>query len=205
VTEPARQEFVTLLEQTLAGQGGIEAAQAEAFWRHYRLLLHWNRKLNLTRIAGLREAVELHYAESVFAARHLPADARRIADVGSGGGFPGLVVAVMHPEVEVTLIEARERKAVFLREASRAMPNVRVEARRAEIVPGPFDCVTSRAVSREDLLACLHGLADRFLVLCSSADAAEWQTTPGAILDHVWPLPWGRTRVLIAGCLCRDR
>src|ERR1017187_6190482 len=101
--------------------------------------MRWNRSLNLTAIRSREEAIERHYCESLFLGARLPAGALRIADVGSGAGFPGFPVAVLRPECSVTLIESHKRKAVFLREASRTLPNVRVFAKRAEDVGERFD------------------------------------------------------------------
>ena len=107
---------------------------------HYRLLLLWNRTLNLSAITGLEEAVERHYCESLFLGAHLPPGSLAIVDIGSGAGFPGLPVAVLRPECSVTLIESHQRKAVFLREASRGLPGVRVVAKRAEDVRADVRC-----------------------------------------------------------------
>ena len=119
---------------------------------HFELMLRWNAKLNLTRITDREEAWERHYMESVRLADQLPPGPLRIADVGSGAGFPGIPVAVVRPECQVTLIESHQRKAVFLREATRDLPNVRVLAQRAEDVKERFDWVVSRAVKAEDVL-----------------------------------------------------
>jgi hypothetical protein len=75
----------------------------------------------------------------------------RIADVGSGAGFPGVPVAVLRPESRITLIESHQRKAVFLKEACRTLANVSVAAKRAEDVAECFDWAISRAVSWEEL------------------------------------------------------
>src|SRR5271157_4701791 len=123
------------------------------------MLLRWNRKLNLTSIRNREEAIQRHYYESLFLAMHLPPGAWKIADVGSGAGFPGFPVAVLRPDCQVTLIESHQRKAVFLREASRKQANIRVLAKRAEDVKERFDWVISRAVSYEDLSPVLKKLA----------------------------------------------
>ena len=126
--------------------------QAAALERHYELMCRWNRVLNLTRVEKLEEAVERHYGEALFLAERLPRVAGlRVADIGSGAGFPGFPVAVARPEFAVTLIESHQRKAVFLREASRGVGNVRVLAKRAEDVEEPFDWLISRAVSYGEL------------------------------------------------------
>src|SRR5208283_5706443 len=151
--------FADALRRRLAGIVELAPGQVEALKAHYQLLLRWNRTLNLTSIRRMEEAVERHYCESLFLGAHLPQGALRIADIGSGAGFPGLPVAVLRPDCAVTLIESHQRKAVFLREASRSLPNVRVLARRAEDVKEQFDWAISRAVSYQDVASFLKNLA----------------------------------------------
>lgn len=143
--------FADLLTRRLAGIVELSASQAAVLEAHYQLLVRWNRTLNLTSIDNLEEAVERHYCESLFLGAHLPAGQLRMADVGSGAGFPGFPVAVLRPDCSVTLIESHQRKAVFLRETTRKSLNVRVLPRRAEDVREEFDWVISRAVSYRDL------------------------------------------------------
>ncbi len=156
---------------------GVSDQQAELLERHYELMCRWNRVLNLTRLERLEEAVERHYCESLFLADRLPATAgQRIADVGSGAGFPGLPLAIARPELGVTLIESHQRKAVFLREASREIRNVRVVAGRAEEMCESFDWVVSRAVSYGDLEASVEGFGARVALLSGAEEPpARWR------------------------------
>jgi 16S rRNA (guanine(527)-N(7))-methyltransferase RsmG len=169
--------------------------QAAALEAHYVLLCRWNKVLNLTRIEKLDDAVERHYCESLFLARHLKPG--RVVDIGSGGGFPGFVVAVARPDCAVTLVESHQRKAVFLREAARKLPNVRVVAKRAEDLHEAFDCLISRAVSYEDLSGSVGRLADRIALLTGSEEPPiEW-----SVAWSVEHLPWGKSRVLRLGTI----
>ena len=143
----------------------LSFAQLDQLQQHYELMLRWNKTINLTRIESLEEAVDRHYAESLFLGASLPAGPLRIADVGSGAGFPGIPIAVLRPECTVTLIESHKRKAVFLKEASRSLSNVSVMPRRAEEVSETFDWVTSRAVSWEDLQSFVFDLAPNVALL----------------------------------------
>jgi 16S rRNA (guanine(527)-N(7))-methyltransferase RsmG len=155
---------------------------------HYELLQRWNQKLNLTS----EESIERHYGESLFLAAHLPEGPLRIADVGSGAGFPGFPVAVVRPECTVTLIEAHQRKAVFLKEVSRGKSNIRVLARRVEDVTDKFDWVISRAVSFRNLGSYLRRLAPRVALLTGVEP-------PPPELGFEWdriPLPESRNRYL---------
>ena len=145
---------------------------------HYALLRRWNQKLNLTS----EESPDRHYGESLFLAEHLPSGPLRIADIGSGAGFPGFPVAVVRPNCQVTLIESNQRKAVFLMEASRKQPNIRVLAKRAEDVTEQFDWVISRAVSYRDLAANLRRLAPNAALLTGAG-------APPADLGFEWKTP----------------
>jgi len=151
----------------------LPADQQALLEAHYLLLVKWNKALNLTRIEDRAEAMERHYGESLFLAEHLPKGSLRIADIGSGGGFPGFPVAVCRPECSVTLIESHQRKAVFLKEAARGLPNVRVLAKRAEDVGEGFDIAISRAVSYEDLEKPLQILAP-VAYLLTGAEEPPW-------------------------------
>jgi 16S rRNA (guanine527-N7)-methyltransferase len=188
--------FRELFDRKLAGVAELSGAQLAALEAHYELLVRWNRKLNLTAITDMEEAIERHYCESVFLAVHLPNGHFRIADVGSGAGFPGVPVAVVRPDCEVVLIESHRRKAVFLREATRDLSNVRVLAMRAEHVKERFDRIVSRAVSYDDLAEALKFGAP-------AADLLTGTEEPPEFLAFRWGepvrLPWGRSRFLRSG------
>jgi 16S rRNA (guanine527-N7)-methyltransferase len=173
--------------------------QEAALEEHLALLMRWNKSLNLTAIRNREEAIERHYCESLFLGARLPAGPLRIADVGSGAGFPGFPVAILRPDCTVTLIESHQRKSVFLREASRRVPNVRVLAKRAEDVDEMFDWVISRAVSCADLARFLRKLAPNAGLLGGAERPPEG-------LGFSWgaplALPWGEQRFLWNGMGC---
>src|SRR5881394_2420015 len=102
-------------EELSTGFAGLSESQLNALCDHYRLLLSWNERLNLTRVVSAAEAARIHYVESLFLGAQLPPGALRIVDVGSGAGFPGIPVAILRPECKVDLVESHQRKAVFLR------------------------------------------------------------------------------------------
>jgi 16S rRNA (guanine(527)-N(7))-methyltransferase RsmG len=189
--------FRELLRQRLSGTASLTTQQLHALEGHYQLLVHWNKVLNLTSIKDLAEVVERHYCESIFLAVHLPAGALRVADLGSGAGFPGMPLAILRPDCSVTLVEAHHRKAVFLREASRELPNVRVlPSRFEEVAEPPFDRVVSRAVSYKHLLAGLKALGH-------AADLLTGEEVPPDDFGFIWEapirLPWGKNRFLRSG------
>lgn len=160
----------------------VSREQAQILEAHYHLMTKWNQVLNLTRIEDVDEVVRRHYGEALFLARQLPAGNLRIADIGSGAGFPGFPVAVVRPDCQVTLIESHQRKAVFLKEASRGLPSVRVSAKRAEAVAEEFDWAISRAVSYDGLSKSLNKLAPHAALLTGAEP-------PPDRLGFVWNEP----------------
>ena len=108
--------------------------------------------------------------------------------MGSGPGFPGLVAAISRPDCQFDLVESHQRKAVFLKEASRGLGNVRVVAKRAESVVERYDWVISRAVRPADVVKL--DLAPCVALLVGEQDAGR---LAGFSIDR---LPWGRNRVL---------
>jgi len=79
-------------------------------------LLRWNEKLNLTAIRDPLEILYRHFCESMFAAGAIPVDKGRLADIGSGPGFPGIPLKIARPELELCLVESNIKKGTFLAE-----------------------------------------------------------------------------------------
>jgi 16S rRNA (guanine527-N7)-methyltransferase len=138
------------------------------------LLLKWNARTNLTAIRDPEEIVRRHFGESLFAARHLDPKASTVLDLGSGAGFPGLPIAIFHPEIQVTLAESQNKKASFLREVVRTLGlKTEVWANRAELLPATrqFHTVTLRAV--DNMVAAIAAAEPRatgqLMVLTSAA------------------------------------
>ncbi len=188
--------FAELVQSRLASVRILSDAQVELLRRHYELLVRWNKVLNLTAIRTLEETVERHYCESVFAAAHLPEGPMSVADLGSGGGFPGIPIAIVRPDFSVALIESHQRKAVFLREAARDLANVRVIAKRAEDVSERFDWVVSRAVKYSDVVEDLKRLGESVELLTGEVGLSD---LPGFSWQPPVQLPWGEHRLLWIG------
>jgi 16S rRNA (guanine527-N7)-methyltransferase len=159
------------------------------FRAYLDLLEKWNARTNLTAIRDPEEMVRRHFGESVFTADHL-AGGRTMLDLGSGAGFPGLPVAILHPEVMVTLAESQNKKATFLREVVRSLEleNVEVWGARAETMPAErrFHTVALRAV--DNMAAALEAAApraaDQMLILAGEAPvvAAGFRLEPGILI-----------------------
>ncbi len=177
--------FAALLVRHLDGRVKVNNDQIGALDRHYQLLVKWNRVLNLTSIRDAEGAVVRHYCECLFFASLLP-ETGRVLDLGSGAGFPGVPIAVLRPEIYVTLLESHQRKAVFLKEAARELANVDVLAKRAEDISVTWDLVVSRAVDPQEVLRQAPRLASRVGMLVGGADSI--------LFDERTKLPWGDDR-----------
>jgi len=132
----------------LASVSDAGASQLEVF---LVLLMHWNARINLTAVRDAETIVRRHFAESLFAAEHVPGGAATLLDFGSGAGFPGIPIAIARPEIAVTLAESQGKKAAFLREAVRTLDlRAEVWAGRVEQMPKErvFEAGTLRAVDR---------------------------------------------------------
>jgi 16S rRNA (guanine527-N7)-methyltransferase len=188
-TSVSRDKSTSFRDSLLAVFSSLSALQLDLLEQHYSLLVKWNARMNLTRVVAPDEAARIHYAESLMLGEVLPPGPLRIADIGSGAGFPGLPIAALRPDCEVDLVESDQRKAVFLREATRALMNVRVLAVRAEEITkigDSYGWVVSRAVTPSNVLKL--GLAPNAAILMSLADSK------GA--ERIIQIPWSTQRVI---------
>lgn len=169
---------------------------------YHELLRKWNRKINLTAIDDPDEAVDRLLLEPVLAARHVPGSARRLLDVGSGGGSPAIPLALALPSLTLTMVEVKTRKSAFLREAIRQLGLARATvetARYEELLARPelhesFDVVSLRAIRVEgsSLVTLQAFLApDGQLLLFRGPGGPE---IPSAVVP---PLEWRATIPLI--------
>jgi 16S rRNA (guanine527-N7)-methyltransferase len=177
----------------------LNAQQVSQLSFHYDLLMQWNRKMNLSAIRDPEQVVRRHFGESLFLAKFLPDAVGALVDVGSGAGFPGIPVAVYRPNLHVTLVESIAKKATFLREATRALPNVRVLNARVETLGEDFDWVVMRAVTPAPLLPQLVELAPNVALLVTDKAVAELQHNAEISWQAPHPLPWSQGRVLLIG------
>lgn len=143
-----------LWDQLAAKAGRALTAEQHASLERYLVLLSYaNTRMNLTRIVDRDAAAVAHIGDAFTLMPFIPAGTLRMADVGSGGGVPGIPLAIAYPEVSMTLIESTQKKAVFLQETALALglTNVTVLPIRAEEAGrGPLrdacDVVIARAV-----------------------------------------------------------
>ena len=192
----------------------LSSIQLQHISTYIDLLLRWNARINLTAIRDPEEIVTRHFGESFFAARHLfpqvypvsplPPDFR-VADLGSGAGFPGLPIKLWALHITLTLIESNHKKATFLREVTRALTLTDVNIQNAfakTLPPSSFDIVTIRAVERLSRIlpatASLLVPAGRLVLLISSS---QLETIHATLPAFTWtapiPVPQSKSRILL--------
>lgn len=140
---------------------GFDPVKAEPLTEYGALLLEKNQVMNLTAITEPREVAALHMLDCAALAAHLPEAAATLADVGTGAGFPGLVAAVLRPELAVTLIDPLEKRLNFIQDVINALgiSNVTLlhlrgeDAGRESALRERFDVTTARAVAELSVLA----------------------------------------------------
>ena len=131
------------------------SAWPTVFSAYAEILAKWQKTINLVGPKTLPEVWTRHFLDSAQLAPLVPAGARTLTDLGSGAGFPGLVLAILLPQLSVRLVESDARKAAFLAEAARAtlgpdQAKARVmilRARAEDLDPAPQDVVTARALA----------------------------------------------------------
>ncbi len=192
--------FSQILERELGAFVPPSSEQIVQLYSHYELLIKWNEKMSLTSIEAGPEIVRRHYCESLFLAATLPArEMESFVDIGSGGGFPGVPLAIARPHWQVTLVESNQRKAVFLREATRHLANVNVSSTRAEDLSQKYDWIVSRAVRAKDVTALVPRVALRIGLLLGESGLSEARSENSIAWSDPIQLPWGDRRVCIFG------
>ena len=202
----SRDEAVTYqseLQTAIASFGieGLTKDQTTQLVRHYTMLCRWNQRLNLTRITEPRAAASLHYAESLFGARFI-AGAHTLLDIGSGAGFPAIPLAVARPDVQVTALEANQKKSLFLKEAKDELElaNLKVVNSRLEDFDWDgYELLTSRALDRAEailpsVIECL-GANQKLMVYCAPDLIAKIEGKVKYKID-THPIPNSQSRLI---------
>ena len=167
---PAEPHLAPLLEAGMQ-QMGVEysSEQRDMLLAYLQLLMTWNRAYNLTAIRDPGEMIKLHLLDSLAVLPHL--SGKRLIDVGTGAGLPGIPLAIMCPERDFTLLDSNGKKTRFLFQARCDLGlsnlkeiNSRVESHQPEV---PYDAVLSRAfTSVADMVnKCSHLLSPEGLFL----------------------------------------
>src|SRR5579859_17942 len=189
-------------------QLALDSKQMEQIQQYTAILLRWNAKTNLTAIQDPLEILYRHFCESMFGARVIPVKTCRLADVGSGGGFPGLPMKILRPELDLYLIESNIKKATFLTEVVRdlGLRGVRVLVSRYEELSeevAPLDVVCSRAVGDYGpFLAWAGGpgiSVEKVALWIGGQDADVVRRLSGWEWRDPHPIPHSRRRFILVG------
>jgi len=176
--------------------------------QYIKILLTWNEKVNLTAIRDPLEILYRHFCESMYAAEAIPLKNGRLADAGSGGGFPGLPLKIIRPELQVFLVESNIKKVTFLAEVIRelGLKGAQVLARRygelGEEV-APLDYVCSRALGEFPAFLEWAGAeqiaAKQVILWIGARDLAEIQKIGGWQWHDPIGVPHSLRRLLLVG------
>ncbi|PWJ21759.1 16S rRNA (guanine(527)-N(7))-methyltransferase RsmG [Jannaschia seohaensis] len=126
-----------------------EDVSRETLEKYVDLLIRWNPKINLIAPGTVDEIWTRHIEDSLRVVDALPVCGKRLLDLGSGGGLPGIPIAIMRPDLDVSLLEADARKAAFLQTVRREL-GMSYDVRRARIEafpPHEADIITARALA----------------------------------------------------------
>jgi 16S rRNA (guanine527-N7)-methyltransferase len=182
--------------------------QVQQIQQYTKLLGAWNDKVNLTAIRDPLEILYRHFCESMFGTFLLPVENCRLADVGSGGGFPGLPLKIVRPDLDVYLIESNVKKATFIAEVIRelGLTGARVLVSRFEELGeevAPLDVVCSRALgdfgSFLSWSASPQVGAKQILLWLGGRDLEQVRANPGWTWDVPKPMPHSLQRILLRG------
>src|SRR5712692_6752986 len=176
--------------------------------QYIRILLAWNEKINRTPIRDPLEILYRHFCESMVAAEIIPERGGRLADVGSGGGFPGLPLKIIRPDLRVFLVESNLKKATFLAEVVRelGLNDTQVLVRRYEELHeeiAPLDYVCSRALGEFPSFLEWAGSkqtgARQVILWIGARDLPEIHKVDAWVWQEPIPVPHSLRRLLLVG------
>lgn len=184
-----------LAEKLAAGiaEMGLQVSpeRQQSLLDYLALLAKWNKVYNLTAVRDPLEMVTLHLLDSLSVLSYI--DGKSLLDVGSGGGLPGIVLAICLPDLQVTTIDTVQKKAIFMRQVKGELGlgnlqvvNARVEEYEAE----PFELIISRAFSDLDLFMALsqHLLAEGGCWLAMKGVSPQQDLEALKVKSKVYPL-----------------
>jgi 16S rRNA (guanine527-N7)-methyltransferase len=169
------------------GLDQVDALQ-EKLLLYLDLLQRWNGAFNLTAVRDPVEMIYRHLLDSLAVAPYVPAEARRLIDVGTGAGLPGIPLAILNPHQHYDLLDSNGKKTRFLFQVKTALglDNITVRHVRAESwhPPQPYNVVLSRAfASLQDMLACCsHFCEETGLLLAMKGTLPEAEL---AVIAHL--------------------
>ncbi|HQN19693.1 MAG TPA: 16S rRNA (guanine(527)-N(7))-methyltransferase RsmG [Syntrophobacteraceae bacterium] len=170
---------------------GIRFTEEQALmcYEHVSLMLEWNLRCNLTRITAPEEIIEKHLLDSLIPARWLPQEGSAM-DIGSGPGFPGIPMKILHPKLDMLLLESHRKKVSFLKVVISKLPLQDLQAlqgrwedladTRHPLLMQPLRLAMMRAVKPEP--GHIHDAASRLL---APGGVFVWWAGPGADLNRL--------------------
>ena len=147
-----KEEFIKYLEELNIYPTQDQLNKLDKF---YNLLIEWNEKINLTRIVEEKDVYLKHFYDSLTITKEINlSKVNTLCDVGTGAGFPGIVLKIMYPNLKVTLIDSLLKRVNYLNEIIKELELTDIKAihTRGEDYKGSFDVVTSRAVANIEKL-----------------------------------------------------
>jgi 16S rRNA (guanine527-N7)-methyltransferase len=186
----------------------LSAEQAAQVFEYIRMLMKWNKLVSLTAVVDPAEIVARHFGESMYISSILPVENGRLADVGSGAGFPGLAIKILRPALQVILIESNKKKCAFLAEVATALglSGVEIIPKRFEEIrsePGFANFVTARAIGGFPSLLrwTSNSLSDRghIALWVGSDNSARISNMPGWIWQPAVRIPESLRRFILIG------
>jgi 16S rRNA (guanine527-N7)-methyltransferase len=207
-TSPATLSTETIRSALREFQITVTDSQVLQIQQYMSILLTWNEKINLTAIRDPLEILNRHFCECMYAAQGVPMEYGRLADVGSGAGFPGLALKIIRPELQVILIESDIKKATFLAEVARdlELADARVVVSRYEELGeevAPLDFVCARALGEfASFLEWAHSdrvAAKQVILWIGARDLPEIQKIRPWEWREPIPLPHSLRRLLLVG------
>ena len=193
-------DALTVLRSGAAELGlSLSDAQFEQLLGYLALIQKWNKVYNLTAVRDPQEMLTHHLLDSLTAiaplVRHTRGQPAKVLDVGSGGGLPGIVLAICRPELDVSCVDTVGKKAAFIQQvaASLKLPNLHGVHARVESLSGPFDVICCRAfASLPDFVSWSRGaLAERgvWMAMKGKHPQTEIDALPADVqVFHVEPL-----------------
>jgi 16S rRNA (guanine527-N7)-methyltransferase len=185
--------------------------QADHLGLYLAELKRWSARMNLTRFTTTREIIQEHFIDSAMGLPLIPPDHQDAIDLGTGAGFPGLVIKILRPEITLRLVESVQKKASFLNAITGRLrlPDVVVLAQRAEAAAtrpelrGRLSVVTARALAKPDAALALCrpfcSPAGRILLYLSARAQPVWPTDLAVIDERRYRLPGHRDdRIVVA-------
>ena len=174
-----KEEFLIELEKIGIKPTEKQLKQLEKF---YELLIEWNQKINLTRITSKEEVYLKHFYDSLTLNRVVDLkNTNNLCDIGTGAGFPGIVLKIIFPNIKIKLIDSLQKRVNYLNIVIKELELEKIEAihTRGEDFKGNFDVVTSRAVANIEKLVnyTMHLVAKDGIFVAMKGDIAN-ELTP---------------------------